>query len=69
MNRLAAALIAYVGLAVLTWMTITDTKLRAGTLVILGLFAFKSWVRRNDVMHPDQSTDADEVHSELKAKS
>jgi hypothetical protein len=48
-------MIAYVGLAVLTWMTITDTKFRAGTLVILGLFAFKSWVRRNDVMHPDKS--------------
>ena len=59
MNRLAAALIAYVGLAVLTWMTITDTKFRAGTLVILGLFAFKSWVRRNDVMHPDKSSDAE----------
>jgi hypothetical protein len=58
-NRLAAALIAYVGLAVLTWMTITDTKFRAGTLVILGLCAFKSWVRRNDVMHPDKSTDAE----------
>ena len=68
MNRLAAALIAYVGLAVLTWMTITDPKLRAGTLVILGLFAFKSWVRRNDVMHPDKSSDAEEVRSELKAK-
>ena len=69
MNRLAAALIAYVGLAVLTWTTITDPKFRAGTLVVLGLFAFKSWVRRNDVMHPDKSTDAEEVRSELKAKS
>ena len=59
MNRLAAAMIAYVGLGVLTWMTITDTKFRAGTLVILGLFAFKSWVRRNDVMHPDKSSDAE----------
>ena len=59
MNRLAAALIAYVGLAVLTWITITDPKFRAGTLVILGLFAFKSWVRRNDVMHPDKSSDAE----------
>jgi hypothetical protein len=68
-NRLAAALIAYVVLAVLTWTTIPDPKFRAGTLVILGLFAFKSWVRRNDVMHPDKSTDADEVRSELKAKS
>ena len=59
MNRLAAALIAYVGLAVLTWMTITDTKFRAGTLVILGLFAFKSWVRRKDVMHPNGESDSE----------
>jgi membrane protein required for beta-lactamase induction len=68
-NRLAAALIAYVVLAVLTWTTITDPKFRAGTLVILALFAFKSWVRRNDVMHPDKSSGADDVRSELKAKS
>lgn len=59
MNRLAAALIAYVVLGVLTWTTIADPKFRAGTLVILGLFAFKSWVRRNDVMHPDKSSDAE----------
>jgi hypothetical protein len=57
-NRLAVTMIAYVVLGVLTWMTITDPKLRAGTLVILGLFAFKSWVRRHDVMHPDGESDA-----------
>ena len=54
MNRLALAMIAYVVLGVLTWTTITDAKFRAGTLVILGLFAFKSWTRRHDVMHPDK---------------
>jgi hypothetical protein len=59
MNRLALAMVAYVVLGVLTWTTITDTRIRAGTLVILGLFAFKSWVRRRDVMHPDKSTDAE----------
>jgi hypothetical protein len=53
-NRLAVALIAYVILGVLTWTTISDTRIRAGTLVILGLFAFKSWVRRRDVMHLDK---------------
>jgi len=58
MNRLALSMIAYVALGVLTWATITDTKFRAGTLVILALFAFKSWVRRNDVMHPDGESDA-----------
>ena len=57
-NRLAAAFVAYVVLGVLAWTTITDPKLRAGTLVILGFFAFKSWVRRHDVMHPDGERDA-----------
>ena len=58
-NRLAVALIAYVVLGVLTWTTISDTRIRAGTLVILGLFAFKSWVRRSDVMHPDKHGDTE----------
>jgi hypothetical protein len=52
-------MIAYAVLGILTWATITDAKLRAGTLVILGLFAFKSWVRRKDVMHPDGKSDAE----------
>jgi len=59
MNRLAVAFIAYVVLGVLTWTTISDARIRAGTLVILGLFAFKSWVRRKDVMHPDGERDAE----------
>ena len=59
MNRLVAALIAYAVLGVLTWMTISDTRIRAGTLAILLLFAFKSWVRRKDLLHPDKSGDAE----------
>ena len=65
MKRLTAALIAYAVLGVLTWLTITDTKLRAGTLVILALFAIKSWTRRKDVMHPDDGRDG-EQGKELK---
>ena len=63
MNRLAVALIAYVVLGALTWMTITDTKLRAGTLLILALFAVKSWARRKEVLHPDGEHDADKAES------
>jgi len=62
-NRLVAALIAYAVLGALTWMTITDTKLRAGTLLILALFAVKSWTRRKDVLHPDGEHDADKAES------
>ena len=53
MNRLSIALVCYAVLAALTWSTITEPKLRAGTLLILGLFAVKSVLRRRDVMHPD----------------
>jgi hypothetical protein len=56
---LSIALVCYVVLGVLTWATITDPRLRAGTLVILGLFAVKSILRRKDVLHVDEGSDAD----------
>jgi len=59
MNRLSIALVCYVALGALTWATITDPKLRAGTMVILGLFAVKSILRRKDVLHVDERSDAD----------
>ncbi len=59
MNRLSIALVCYVVLGALTWVTITDPKIRAGTLVILALFAVKSVLRRNDALHADADRDAD----------
>ena len=53
MSRLAMALIAYAVLGGLAVATLSDFRIRALTLLILGLFAFKSWVRRKDVLHPD----------------
>jgi hypothetical protein len=53
MSRLAMALIAYLVLGVLAFATLSDQRIRLLTLLILALFAFKSWVRRKDVMHPD----------------
>jgi hypothetical protein len=52
MSRLAMALIAYLVLGALAFATLSDTRIRMLTLLILALFAFKSWVRRKDVMHP-----------------
>jgi hypothetical protein len=68
MNRLAGALIAYVVLGILAWMTITDSRIRGATLLILGLFAVKSWMRRKDVMHPDVATEAEPGEAEPEAK-
>ena len=47
------ALIAYLVLGGLAYATLSDPRIRLLTLLILGLFAFKSWVRRKDVLHPD----------------
>jgi len=57
---LSIALICYVVLGALTWITITDPKFRAGTLVVLAFFAVKSVLRRNDVLHADEGSDRDE---------
>jgi hypothetical protein len=59
MSRLAMALIAYSVLGALAFATLSDFRIRALTLLILGLFAFKSWVRRKEVLHPDGEQDAD----------
>ncbi|MFZ0135827.1 MAG: hypothetical protein WAK89_02120 [Candidatus Sulfotelmatobacter sp.] len=53
MSRLAMALIAYLALGGLAFTTLSDSRIRLLTLLILALFAFKSWVRRKDVLHPD----------------
>jgi hypothetical protein len=53
MSRFAMALIAYLVLGALAFTTLSDQRLRGVTLLILAMFALKSWVRRKDVMHPD----------------
>ena len=59
MSRLAMALIAYLVLGALAFTTLSDPRIRAATLLILALFAVKSWVRRKDVLHPDKSNEAE----------
>ena len=59
LNRLTGALIAFLALGVLAVTTLSDQRIRAVTLLILGLFAFKTWVRRKDVMHPDSEQKAE----------
>jgi hypothetical protein len=48
------ALIAYAVLGILAMATLSDFRIRSLTLLILALFAFKSWVRRKEVLHPDR---------------
>jgi hypothetical protein len=58
-NRLSIALVCYVVLGALAWTTLTDPRFRAGTLLILALFAVKSVLRRKEALHPDEAGDPD----------
>jgi hypothetical protein len=46
-------------LGVLAFTTLSDTRVRLVTLAILAMFALKTWVRRKDVMHPDEGNEQD----------
>jgi hypothetical protein len=54
-KRLMIALGALLVLGVLSWTTISDPRIRLGTLAILAMFALKTWVRRKDVLHSDKN--------------
>jgi len=64
MNRLAGALIAYVVLGVLTWLTISDSRIRGITFAILAMFAVKSLLRRKDVLHSDADSEVDKLKAD-----
>jgi hypothetical protein len=36
-------------------MTLSDQRVRLAVLAILAMFAFRTWMRRKDVMHPDKN--------------
>ena len=54
-NRLLLAFAAYVALGILSWMTLSEQRIRVAALVILAMFAFRTWVRRKDVLHPEEN--------------
>ena len=55
MKRLIVAMAAFVGLGILSWTTLSDSRVRLATLAVLAMFALKTWVRRKDVLHSDKS--------------
>jgi hypothetical protein len=47
------ALLAYAAIAVLAVKTLDNSRIRTVTLLILAMFALKTWVRRKDVLHTE----------------
>jgi len=56
-KRLVLALLTYVAIAVLAIKTLDDPRVRGVTLLILAMFALKTWVRRKDVMHREDDVE------------
>jgi hypothetical protein len=54
-TRFALAMAAFVGLGILSWVTLADSRVRLATLAVLAMFALKTWVRRKDTMHLDKN--------------
>ena len=59
-KRLALAFAAYVVLGVLAFTTLSDQRIRMGTLAVLAMFAVKTWVRRKEFMHPDSESGSEQ---------
>jgi hypothetical protein len=58
-KRIAIAMVAFVALGALSWTTLGDPRIRFATLAVLVMFALKTWLRRNDAMHPDREGGAE----------
>jgi hypothetical protein len=56
-NRLLIAFALFVILGLLTYTTISDERVRMVTFAILGLFAVKTWLHRNDPRESDERDD------------
>ena len=54
-TRFALAMAAFVGLGILSWTTLSDSRVRLAALAVLAMFALKTWVRRKDTMHLDKN--------------
>jgi len=54
-TRFAIAMAAFAVLGVLAWTTLSDERIRLLCLAILAMFAFKTWLRRNDTMRSSQN--------------
>ena len=56
-KRLILALLTYAAIAVLAIKTLDDPRVRGVTLLILAMFAVKTWVRRKDVVHREDDVE------------
>jgi len=55
-NKFAVAMTLFALLAALSWWALSDPKLRLVTLVLLALFAFKTWLHHRKALQDERDT-------------
>ena len=65
-NKFAVAITIYAVLAALSWLALSDTKLRWVTLALLAMFAFKTWIHHRKSLLAE-TQDSQDLQSEVKA--
>jgi hypothetical protein len=51
-------MVAFVALGVFSWAHLSDPRLRAMTLAVLGMFAARTWLARHRLAAPKDKQDA-----------
>jgi len=59
LKRLAVAMAAFVALGILAWNTLSDERIRLATLVVLAMFAFRTWMHRKDAIGSDHDSETE----------
>ena len=49
-SKFAAAMAIFVALELLSWLTLSDEKIRVVAMVIIGMFAMRTWAQRRREM-------------------
>jgi|SwirhisoilCB1_FD_contig_101_465324_length_708_multi_3_in_0_out_0_1 hypothetical protein len=61
MIRFSTAMVLFGVVGLLAWTTLTNDRVRGVTLLVLGLFAVRTWVHRRRQMRQQQEANAAEL--------
>jgi hypothetical protein len=69
-NKFAVAMTLFALLAALSWLLLSDPKLRLVTLALLALFAVKTWIHhRKQLLEERDEVAAQERFQEVRSRS
>ena len=61
MIRFSTAMVLFGAMALLAWTTLTDERIRGATLLVLGMFALRTWVHHRRQARKRQDSELPEA--------